>query len=136
MLVQQMASAGAGGGAGSGSPGGNPWPLAMAVLTAQLKRFVWLIVAATLIFGIGAVFARILVPKTYLATVQVLIDPHRFRVFSNDLQTDQLDANASINFVESQMGVIRSERVLLRVLREQRAIDAGTKPAPDSSATS
>jgi succinoglycan biosynthesis transport protein ExoP len=136
MLVQQMASAGAGGGAGSGSPGGNPWPLAMAVLTAQLNRFVWLIVAATLIFGIGAVFARILLPKSYQATVQVLIDPHRFRVFSNDLQTDQLDANASINFVESQMGVIRSERVLLRVLREQRAIDAGTKPAPDSSATS
>jgi uncharacterized protein involved in exopolysaccharide biosynthesis/Mrp family chromosome partitioning ATPase len=108
----------------------------MAVLTAQLKRFVWLIVAATLIFGIGAVFARILIPKNYQATVQVLIDPHRFRVFSNDLQTDQLDANASINFVESQMGVIRSERVLLRVLREQRALDAGTKSAPDSSATS
>lgn len=136
MLVQQMASAGAGGGAGSGPPGENPWPLAMAVLTAQLRRFLWLIVATTLIFGIGAVFARILIPKSYKATVQVLIDPHRFRVFSNDLQTDQLDANAAINFVESQMGVIRSERVLLRVLREQRAVDAGTKLAPDASATS
>ena len=136
MLVQQMVSAGAGGGSGSGSPGENPWPLAIAVLTAQLKRFAWLIVAATLVFGIGAVFARILIPKSYQATVQVLIDPHRFRVFSNDLQTDPLDANAAINFVESQMGVIRSERVLLRVLREQRALDAGTKSPPDSSATS
>ena len=133
-LVQQMA--GAGGRADPGSPGGNPWPLAMSVLASQLRRFAWLIVVAALIFGIGAVFARILVPKTYQATVQVLIDPHRLRVFSNDLQNDQLDANASINFVESQMGVIRSERVLLRVLREQRAIDAGTKPAPGSPAPS
>src|SRR5258708_7116453 len=69
-LVQQMA--GAGGRAGPGSPGGNPWPLAMSVLAAQLRRFVWLIVAAALIFGIAAVFARILIPKTYQATVQVL----------------------------------------------------------------
>ena len=125
MSVQQLVSASVGaGGRGSSHPDGNPWSLAFVTLAAQARRQFWLIAAVSLFFGVAGVTARILLPKTYKATVQVLIDPRGFRVFSNDLQTAQLDANTEINFVESQMGVIKSERVLLRVIREQQRPNA------------
>jgi uncharacterized protein involved in exopolysaccharide biosynthesis/Mrp family chromosome partitioning ATPase len=106
----------------------------MAVVVAQTRRFLWLIVAVALACSAAAVVARTLIPTSNKATVQVLIDPRGFRVFSNDLSSGQLDANAAINFVESQMGVIKSDRVLLRVVREQRVRDAGAASGSDATA--
>ncbi|KIZ47615.1 MULTISPECIES: Wzz/FepE/Etk N-terminal domain-containing protein [Rhodopseudomonas] len=88
-----------------------------------MKRFSRLIIVVTLLSVLAGLAARLLIPASYKATVQVLIDPRGLRIFSND--TGQIDANTAINFVESQMGVIKSERVLLRVLRGERSPATG-----------
>ena len=70
-------------------------------------------------------------PTTYKASAQILIDPQEFRSFDADAPTSTLEANAAINYVESQMGVIGSERVFLRVIRDQ-GLAAPAEPQPET----
>jgi len=93
-----------------------PWPLALAALGAALRRWLWAILAAAIVFGCLGVAAKSLLPKRYSATAQFLIDPSGQPVFPGDLSSPQYDANSQIGIVESQMRVITSERVLSRVL--------------------
>ena len=113
--------------------GGNPWTSAVVTVVGKVRRNLLLIIAVALLSALAGMAARILIPATYKATVQVLIDPRGLRIFPNDPSGGQLDANAAINFVESQMGVIKSERVLLRVLRDPSAND--DQQTPDAAGT-
>ena len=101
------------------SEGGNPWRDAAIVLGRQARRRLKLILTAGLVCGALAGLAKLALPTTYKASAQILIDPQEFRAFDADAPTSTLEANAAINYVESQMGVIGSERVLLRVIRDQ-----------------
>lgn len=96
-----------------------------------LGRAIWIAAAVGLGVGLGHI-ASGLVPLNFKATTQLLIDPHGLRVFSNDLSPGTFDANAAINFVESQLGVIKSDRVLLRVVRNELAAVDGRSPVPDN----
>ena len=71
---------------------------------------------------------RLAFPGQYLAGEQLLFDPMGVKGFASDATPTRLDANAQINFVESQMGVLLSERVLTRVLN--RACDPNREPPP------
>jgi uncharacterized protein involved in exopolysaccharide biosynthesis len=96
------------------------WRASFAAVLAQLinrRRLVALAICAG--SAIGLLFSQ-LFPPTYVARANIYIDPRDNRAFSGDSSlAGQSDANAQINFVESQIGVIGSEPVLLRVVREE-----------------
>lgn len=95
-----------------------PWPQALAALGAALRRWLWAIIAAGIVFGCLGVGAKSLLPKRYSATAQFLLDPRGQPVYPGDLSSPQYDANSQIGIVESQMRVITSERVLSQVLND------------------
>ena len=83
--------------------------------------------------GVGAALGmgvRLAFPGQYFASEQLLFDPQGMKVFASDATPTRLDANAQINFVESQMGVLLSERVLTRLLN--RECDPRREPPPRS----
>jgi uncharacterized protein involved in exopolysaccharide biosynthesis len=98
------------------SAGSNPWPAPLIYLFKQLRRSLWVIVAMGVVGGALGLGAKLLWPSKYTATEQLLFDPQGLRIFPGDLTTGRFDANVAINFVESQMSVILSERVLSRVI--------------------
>ncbi len=75
---------------------------------------------------------RLAFPGHYTAGEQLLFDPEGMKVFASDATPTRLDANAQINFVESQMGVLLSERVLSRVFA--RECSGKGEPPPRSFA--
>ena len=114
----------------------NPWRAATDSFGRILRRLFWLIILAMVVGGFLGAAANRFLPPVFKATAQLLIDPRGIHVFSNDLSTGQFDANAAINFVESQMGVLKSDRVLLRVVRAEKLANGaqpaefGTEPTP------
>ncbi len=111
-----MADVPNGGYRGSSSDGA--WPEAFAMLAARLRRSIWLVLVFAIAGAALGLAARAALPQKFSATAQILIDPRSMNVFSNEPVNSQLDANAAVNFVESQMQVIGSERVLARVIRD------------------
>ena len=111
---------------------GNPWRDAAILLGRRARGQFRMIVAAGLVCGALAGMAKLVLPTAYKASAQILIDPQEFRSFDVDAPVSTLEANAAINYVESQMGVIGSERVLLRVIREMGL--AGVAPAAPQGA--
>ncbi|MDI9848040.1 exopolysaccharide transport family protein [Rhodoblastus sp. 17X3] len=116
----------------------NPWREAAVVLGRQARRHIRLLAAAGLVCGALAGISKFVLPTTYKASAQILIDPQEFRSFDADAPTTTLEANSAINYVESQMGVIGSERVLLRVIRDQGLVNAAApqpegEPQPESA---
>lgn len=94
----------------------NAWRESLALLFARLRRstgLVLLCVAGGAALGAAARYAT---PATFMATTQLLFDPRGLKVFNNELTSGSYDANAGVNFVESQMAVLQSEGVLTRVL--------------------
>src|SRR5258708_7761280 len=94
---------------------GNPWGSAVSTLWKLLEDSLSFLAMAALAGAVLAGAAKILLPPQYTANVQVLIDPRGVNLKSGDLFS-QFDANAAINFVESQMVVLRSDRVLARAI--------------------
>ena len=95
------------------------WMPAISELAASTWRWRWRLLACGVIaagFGMGL---RLAYPGNYAATEQLLFDPQGLKVFANDASSARFDANAQIDFVESQMGVLMSERVLARVLQRE-----------------
>ena len=112
---------------------GNPWRSTFERLWTLFKRRWWVMVLCGLLGAGLGVLARWYMPTKYSATAQLLFDPHGIKVFQNDLKITQYDANAGINFVESQMGVLQSERVYSRVITSlcgDGKPQADGKPAP------
>ena len=98
----------------------NTWPDALNLLYRQLRRSILPILLLIAVFACLAVFVRISMPQTYRATAELLIDPRGLQVFKNELVTGQYDANAAVNYVESQIHVILSTQVLSKALRYAR----------------
>lgn len=96
--------------------GHDPWRTTLsAVVAAVRKRWLLILVCGVLGAGFG-IGLKVLFPPKYSATSQLLFDPKGLRIFNNDLTQGYHDANAAINFVESQMAVLQSERVLTGAL--------------------
>lgn len=115
-----------------------PWPMALAVLAVSLRRGIWWILLAGVLFGCLGLVAKTLLPPRYAATAQFLLDPRGLPVFPGDVSTAQFDANSQIGVVESQMRVLTSERVLSKILRDESLMnelspeddDAGDSATP------
>jgi succinoglycan biosynthesis transport protein ExoP len=115
----------------SGSTDTNVWLSAWALLSGELRRSLWLIILFAILFGFAGFALRAVVPARYVATADLMIDPRGFQVFENDLTTGQYDANAAVNFVESQMHVITSATVLARAYRyAQGDVDGAENQTP------
>ncbi|MCC2096109.1 MAG: GumC family protein [Hyphomicrobiales bacterium] len=103
------------------APADNPWTVAFGLLSAKLRRHFWSVLLCALIgTGLGLI-AKTYLPRTYYANAQLLFDPQGLKVFNNAIKAGYYDANSAINYVESQMVVIRSERVLSRVIEGECA---------------
>jgi uncharacterized protein involved in exopolysaccharide biosynthesis len=137
MAGSMVSDAGHRDGAGAGAPvDAGVWPYAFAVLTSYLRRAVWLIVALAVVGALAGLAVRSALPPRFVSTAQLLIDPRSLQVFQNEMVNSQLDANSAINFVESQMQLLTSERVLSRVIREEKlAEDPAFQPVADGEET-
>jgi succinoglycan biosynthesis transport protein ExoP len=92
--------------------GPDPWRATLSAVGASVRRR-WGVIVLCGMLGAGAgIGLKVLFPPKYSATSQLLFDPKGLRIFNNDLTQGHHDANAAINFVESQMAVLQSERVL------------------------
>src|SRR5215217_2089673 len=108
----------------------NTWPNTLGLLYIESRRFLIPILAFIILMAGLAVAARYVLPQSYQATAEIFIDPRGLQVFENELVDGQYDANAGVNYVESQIHVILSTPVLTRALTY---LDAGN-PAPDIEA--
>ena len=104
----------------------NVWYAAWSLVSSELRRSIWLIVLLAVILGVAGVVLRSAVPPRYVATADLMIDPRGFQVFENDLTSGPNDANAAVNYVESQMHVLKSATVLTRAYRYLQAENGGT----------
>ncbi len=118
----------------SAGPADNPWRDAAILLAGKIRRSLGAIALSTLIGAGLAGTVKSVMPAKYKVSAQILIDPQleARQQSASEAQNSTLDANAAINYVESQMGVIRSERVMLRVIRDQGL--AGDAPRRDGDA--
>lgn len=118
---------------GNASPSeAGPWAPAFSRLVLLMR--LWrrrILLCATLFAGL-AMAAKAVFPGNYVASEQLLFDPEGVKIFSTDVPGARQDANAQVNFVESQMGVILSERVLARVIARECALG---DTAPDALET-
>ncbi|MFV0281408.1 MAG: GumC family protein [Rhodoblastus sp.] len=94
-----------------------PWGPAIACFFDQIRRRYWILAVCALFGATLGVVGKFVMPVKYEASTQLLFDPRGFKLFNNDLTIGNYDANAAINFVESQMGVLQSERVLSRLVQ-------------------
>jgi len=94
----------------------SPWWDTFEILHAAVWRRMLRIIMVTITLATLGAAGRFLVPPSYVATSQVLFDPRGLKVFSNELTAGYYDANSAISFVESQMGVLQSERVHSRIV--------------------
>ncbi|MFD1333694.1 GumC family protein, partial [Methylopila musalis] len=102
------------------------WPQAFDALLAHLRRAFWLVVALAVVGAVIGLAVKATLPTKHVASAQLLIDPRSLQVFPNEMVNSNLDANAAINFVESQMQLITSERVLARAIRTENLADDPT----------
>lgn len=91
---------------------------------AYLAGAVWKAHRKILLLGVvGAVAAGALAmsqPKQYTATAQIVLDPRELNLVQNELTptSNGLNTDAALALVESQIAVMTSNSVLLRVVRE------------------
>ena len=111
--VAQMASGGIGLPAQQTA---NSWPRILSLLYLEARRLLIPILILVLILATAAAVARFVLPRSYDATAEILIDPRGLQVFENELVNGQYDANAGVNYVESQIHVVLSTPVLTRAL--------------------
>lgn len=95
----------------------NTWPNALTLLYFEFRRMFIPVLACMIVLSIAAAGMRLVMPRSYEATAEMLIDPRGLQVFQNELVNGQYDANAGVNYVESQIHVVLSTPVLARALR-------------------
>ncbi len=87
----------------------------LSVLWRGKATILWTTALSVLI----AVLFVVLVPHRYTATTQILIDPTDLRAVSNDLSPPNQANDATVMLVESQVRVLMSDSVLLRVVKTE-----------------
>jgi len=101
----------------SQNAGGGPWGPAVAHFFELVRGRSWVLIACALAGASAGLIGKYVLPTKYESSTQLLFDPRGFKLFNNDLTIGNYDANAAINYVESQMGVLQSERVLSRLVQ-------------------
>ena len=122
---------------GADTRGPEVWSAAASQIGRRVVRAWPLILLLTILGGVLAPMALVVVPASYRATAQVVIDPRGLQVFPGEQGGPVLDANAGVNFVETQLQLFTSERVLARVVRADadRRGEAKGAAAPTQAAS-
>ncbi|YBV95364.1 GumC family protein [Phyllobacteriaceae bacterium JZ32] len=82
----------------------------------SVRRSRNLILATTLLgLGLGVAYA-LSVPKMYVSTADLMVDPRDIKVVGNDLTPGQLPTDASLAIAESQARLVDSGSVLTKVI--------------------
>lgn len=95
-----------------------------------LKRSHRILIASTVIGGLFASAYAMTLPKLWVASSDILVDPRQIRTVGDQLTTDQLPTDASLAVVESQARIVKSNSVLLKVIEE-----ANLKQDPEFNGT-
>lgn len=95
-----------------------------------LKRSYRILIASTVIGGLFAGAYAMTLPKLWVASSDILVDPRQIRTVGDQLTTDQLPTDASLAVVESQARIVKSNSVLLKVIEE-----ANLKQDPEFNGT-
>jgi succinoglycan biosynthesis transport protein ExoP len=95
----------------------NSWPYVTRRLFEESFRLIWPGLFLIVAFACLGMLSRSVLPQTYRASAEIFIDPRGLQVFENELVNGQYDANAGVNYVESQMHVILSGQVLNRAMQ-------------------
>lgn len=112
---------------------GDQWQRALTQLLHNIRELAFLIVGLAVIFAFAAVASQLLLPRTYQSTAELLIDPRGLQVFDNELVAGQYDANAAVNYVESQIHVILSNRVMTQAVQTLRKLEGGQEIQSDQA---
>lgn len=81
-----------------------------------LKRSHRILIASTIVGGVFAGAYAMTLPKLWIASSDILVDPRQIRAVGDQLTTDQLPTDASLAVVESQARIVKSNSVLLKVI--------------------
>ncbi|MGU3574473.1 GumC family protein [Brucellaceae bacterium C25G] len=76
------------------------------------------LIASTAIFGVAAILYALSLPNIYTAYTDLLVDPRDIKVVERELTPGQLPTDASLAIAESQMRMIGSSSVLLKVIKD------------------
>lgn len=101
----------------SPSVSANSWPYVVRRTHQEARRLLVPVLMFMLAFACLAMLVRTVMPQSYRASAEIFIDPRGLQVFDNELVTGQYDANAGVNYVESQMHVLLSGQVLGRAMQ-------------------
>ncbi|MEE2949637.1 MAG: GNVR domain-containing protein [Pseudomonadota bacterium] len=77
-----------------------------------------LIVTCAVLGALIAIAIAMATPKMYTATSQILADPRDIKVVQNEVTPNGLPSEATLALIESQIAVVYSNDVLLKVVRE------------------
>ena len=82
-----------------------------------------LIVTCAILGVLIAVAIAMATPKLYTATTQILADPRDIKVVQNEVTPNGLPSEAALALIESQIAVVYSNDVLLKVVREAHLLN-------------
>ena len=100
-------------------PASSPRELVHWALGIVRRQFVVITSTALIVASLGAVYA-FMAPPTYTADATILIDPRRVQLFQGATFAEgQMDTPA----LESQIELVKSEPVALRVIKQLRLAD-------------
>lgn len=76
------------------------------------------LIASTAIGGVAAILYALSLPNIYTAYTDLLVDPRDIKVVERELTPGQLPTDATLAIAESQMRMIGSSSVLLKVIQD------------------
>jgi len=97
-----------------------PAPFDLAKIASVVRNQMGLIVKTTLLCLIAGGLYAVLATPRYTAATQILIDPSDLRVLENGLTSNNQMSDGAMAQVESQVRVLNSDNVLLRVVASER----------------
>ncbi len=108
--------------------------LSLGQVLETIRRNLGLILGLTALFLIGALLVNGILPKTYESTTRVLIDPRGLQVVDRNVVPGPSDNELNMTLLESEMGIIESDPVLSRVIKELKLTEDpefnGTETGP------
>lgn len=103
-----------------------------AVIAMLWSRRKWIV--GTMALVLGATLALLLLrSQTFTATTRILIDPRGFQVVEKDLTPNSQTSDGNTAYVENQMRVLTSDKVLRQVVDQEGLatdVEFGAKPPP------
>ena len=103
-------------------PDGDQVTSSLAQTASTIVASAWhnmaLVVTLTIVGLLGAVGVSALVPATYVATAQILVDPTDLNLLENDLARRPEAADSGATISETQVKILSSDSVLSRVVDE------------------